>query len=407
MKKIKTLFLSVFLLTGTSVFAKPIVSSPSRGWYAGLGLSRTSYIDDNSTAQYNNETVAAEGMSKANIGANAFIGKRISSHLGVQFGFAYPGNSQGKDELTGQTVQTYAEMYSAYVEGVVYLPLMKGFDIFINAGPAIRHFKKTSGGNEGGGGQTVFKYTLFGINYGAGVQYQYRNFGIRAAFNSNYRRMTQRHSNLIGAQYASRDWVDLDFFYLFAPEIKQHNINKNQPLGWYAGAGVNHISVLNEYLKQAPGSPHQEQYLSNSKQFGYEVFFGRRISTYLGGEFGFERIGDYWGKDKNTGENVMTYTDGYDGYIDAFFYIPINNHFTFFMKAGPSIKHAEQNYVLASNGGDVMIHHRYTFFALNYGAGIQYVFKKIGIRFVYSSNYRQGDYTSRDSVGVDFIYRIG
>lgn len=378
------------------------------GWYAGLGLSRVALLYDRGTAT--GFMTEDEEMTNSNIGFNAFVGDRISKYLGFQFGFAYPGKSDGTDNLTGKIVRTYTEMYNTYVEGFVYLPIVYGFELFIKAGPALQHFESIGGGNEAGGGSAVYKYTTFDLNYGAGLQYTYKNIGLRAAFNSNYRRMSSRHSELIGGQYGARDWVDLDVFYLFAPANKNQETADidSQSLGWYIGTGVNHISELDETLKLRDGSPHAEQYLLKSKGFGYEALFGKRISNYLGGEIGFEHIGDYIGKDKNSGATVISYTQGNDGYIDAIFYIPINNHFDFFVKAGPSLKHFAQDYVIPINdSSDESVHHVYTFFDLNYGAGIQYMFNKVGVRFVYSSNYRIEDYTSRDSIGLDFIYRFG
>ena len=224
----KSLVTSVVAAAGLAVsgfsFAAsaPMPAPHMSHWYAGIGINYYAGFVEDAVEQTNIENlIMNKELDRSNVGGTIFVGNQLTKHFAAEGGFNYYGNRQYKYKATSDSPrqidpikQEFEHAYSVYMDGIGRMPLGHGFSVFAKAGvnyfyskmkvkpPITRDVERVVG-------KTSDKLSTIGIDYGGGLQYDYQQFGIRAAY-------TAYKFNKHSANFTEPSYVNLDVMYHFS-----------------------------------------------------------------------------------------------------------------------------------------------------------------------------------------------
>jgi hypothetical protein len=216
-------------------------------------------------------------------------------------------------------------------------------------------------------------------------------------------------------------------------QYAHHHAHHNN---YYIGAGFNHNSTFKEHHADDNFESDSSVIKLDDNDWGWNVFVGQR-KDHFAHEAGINKIGgvmydiyqsstpSYLSQADNisvTKHDLFEMKDVYHFYYDGYLFKQVADGFELFVKFGISYLQAEGNRIAVNSTpvlstGDVGIntpHNMYesglSTLALNYGVGIQYDWKQVGIRAQYTHIAPTKDVENWnrivDFVSIDGIYHI-
>lgn len=218
MKKflLSTLASSAILACSYSAFAasapcaSPTVSNP---WYVGVGINYPGIQEDN---------VFSSGLSfkqdTKKLGGNVFVGYTVNHYFRTELGFNYLGDIKYRIR-PGTRRANFDNLWDINFVGQAFLPVTSWFNPYIFAGVAYTEMNiRVQGVSPLRGDQIQGTFDSFAAIYGAGLQFNINQFGIRVS----YTRIDTPSSilNLGDANpsniYTRKNFISLDVLYRFA-----------------------------------------------------------------------------------------------------------------------------------------------------------------------------------------------
>lgn len=199
----KTLIAAALAVTAAGAFAAsaPVMNAqPSTPWYVGVGLDYSPVATDQ----------ILHGDFKLNnrgFGGTGFVGYHVNKYFGTEFGFDVIAANKYKGSVKA-TLQV-KNRWNIHFVGNAYLPVCSWFSPFAFAGVAwINNQVELNSG-----ALHVSKYSGLGLTYGAGLQFNIQEFGVRV----KYTRFDASSSvnNVITSNNTAQDLVSLDVLYRF------------------------------------------------------------------------------------------------------------------------------------------------------------------------------------------------
>ena len=209
----KSLVTSVVAAAGLAVSGFSFAAAPAAHaghWYAGLGLNHYAGQTETTNTDFK--------LDNSNIGYNVFVGNQLTKMMSVEAGFNYFGDRKYDftmpDYNSGHNYWRYVNTYSVYLDALARLPLGYGFSVFAKGGANYFHGDIKDCSNA----EDTQKLRTFALNYGAGLQYDWQQFGVRASytqlkFSDNARFPTY---GTTGVTYGEPSFLGLDFLYHFS-----------------------------------------------------------------------------------------------------------------------------------------------------------------------------------------------
>lgn len=176
------------------------VSNP---WYVGVGINYPAANTDKVR-----ESGATFKQDDENIGGNLFVGYRANRYFGTELGFNYLGDLEYKATGAGSSAKgEFTNQWDLNFVGQAFLPVSEWFSPYVFAGAAYINsdfrIKGTGVKSEFGG---------FGFIYGAGLQFNFDQFGIRASLT----RLDPSSNGSGNTAANNRDFISLDVLYRFS-----------------------------------------------------------------------------------------------------------------------------------------------------------------------------------------------
>jgi len=181
--------------------AAPVMNANATPWYVGVGLDYSPVW----TEDFNNQKIDSRGF-----GGTAFVGYHVNKYFGTELGFDVL--AQNKYKNTNNNGRTKVKSrWNIHFNGNAYLPVNEWFSPFAFAGVAWYNQKVSHTGATGPVSYNVSngqpsKYSGLALDYGAGLQFNIQQFGIRAKY-------TQ--FELSNNNNTEQDLVSLDLLYRF------------------------------------------------------------------------------------------------------------------------------------------------------------------------------------------------
>ena len=187
-----------------------------------------------------------------------------------------------------------------------------------------------------------------------------------------------------------------------------------QNLGWYMGVGVNYTAATAVRLRASEAGASGIDYKQDHAQIGWNILVGNRLSRHFATEAGYNYIGNTRWKDRDNSEARIESINNYHIYYDGIFLMPLNpgavHSFDVFARGGVGFYHVKNQFNTAASSSTSFSEALSTF-ALNYGAGLQYNFRKFTVRGTYSHVQPTRAYDDQfiipDTINLDFIYHLG
>lgn len=206
MKKITilTAIAAIGLATSSAAFANHTpLSTP---WYMGVGINYSANMTDQTG---NSSSTNSSELDSKGAGGNIFVGYRANRYFGTEAGFSYLGNDtyQEHNQSFGQFDTNLTNQWNLHWVGNAYLPISSRLEPYAFGGVGYLHGKIDTEGNA-----DVEDYAGLGLLYGAGVQFNFNQLGIRASYTQ------QRPSSSINQSAeisVPKDYISLDVLYHF------------------------------------------------------------------------------------------------------------------------------------------------------------------------------------------------
>lgn len=224
----KTLIKSVITVAGLAMgslsfaAAATAPSTSSGHWYAGIGTNY--YAGMTEETKVKSDSKNTYKLDSSNLGYTAFVGNRLTKNFGVEALFNYYGDREylGKNSSNVKIAKASLDKtYAGFLNGIGYLPLAYGFEVFAKAGVGYytSQTKLTSYNADGSEiDNSSSKLSTFGMTYGAGIAYTYQQFGARISY-TQYK-LTNGDSELESTNgsfknSAEPSYLGLDVLYTF------------------------------------------------------------------------------------------------------------------------------------------------------------------------------------------------
>lgn len=223
----KTLALAT-LVAGVAVAGTSFASSApvmmtgiTNPWYVGIGA--------NYNAAFTNKLVVIDTVRNLNYtyklssrgwGGNLFVGYLVNKYFGTELGVSYLGTNKFKEynnvTTTVNGIAKLKNQWNVHMVANAYLPVTDWFTPYAFAGVGYMNYQLTN--NNGASSVTTVTvnhyYSGFGLVYGAGLQFNIQQFGIRAY----YTRQDEEHNISNGSRTVNSDasdYISLDVLYRF------------------------------------------------------------------------------------------------------------------------------------------------------------------------------------------------
>jgi OmpA-OmpF porin, OOP family len=215
----KTLIAASLIAASTLSFgaAAPVMHATATPWYVGVGLIGSAAQTDK--ADVNAIEPGDVKLNKRGLGGNVFVGYHVNKYFSTEAGFDFVGTNKYKDVIaSGPEEGTYKakqkDQWNVHFVGNAYLPVTTWFSPFAFAGVGYMSGKFDNG--ETGAGKETASYAGFGWMYGAGLQFNIQQFGVRV----KYTRVNPSSSVADAAtngynMNVLHDYVSLDVLYRF------------------------------------------------------------------------------------------------------------------------------------------------------------------------------------------------
>lgn len=167
----KTLIAAVLAATTAGAFAAaaPVMNAqPSTPWYVGVGLDYSPVWTDNIGS-------GAFKLKTRGFGGNVFVGYHVNKYFGTEFGVDIVAPNKYSAGAVSNAVQ-YKNRWNVHFVGNAYLPVNAWFSPFAFAGVAWMNNRMDVLGVE------AEKYSGLALTYGAGLQFNIQEFGIRLKY---------------------------------------------------------------------------------------------------------------------------------------------------------------------------------------------------------------------------------
>lgn len=149
---------------------------------------------------------------------------------------------------------------------------------------------------------------------------------------------------------------------------------------WYVGLGLNHYSGMTEKYVDSTST---EVKLDKTK-IGWNVFAGYNVTPRFGAELGFADIGkNTWtNRTKSTGATTKETVDGWLGYMDGVYYVPVHKCFKLFAKGG--VDYLQLKGKDYTSTGTLNDEGKLNTYGMNFGFGAQFNYNQFGARLAYT-----------------------
>jgi len=175
-------------------------------WYVGIGANYTANMTDkaNYVDSATGDTVQFK-LNNRGWGGNIFVGYVVNKYFGTELGFSYLGTDKFKvtNETTGADLgkAEIKNQWNVHFVGNAYLPVTDWFSPYAFAGVGYINYK-----SELASDVASHTYGGFGLVYGAGLQFNIDQFGIRGSY-------TVQDVN--NDSKDDKDYISLDVLYRF------------------------------------------------------------------------------------------------------------------------------------------------------------------------------------------------
>jgi len=185
-------------------------------------------------------------------------------------------------------------------------------------------------------------------------------------------------------------------------------------LGWYMGVGLNYTANTAARIRINDESLNDIDYKQDHAQIGWNLLIGNRLSRHFATEAGYNYIGNTRLSDRDNSDARIESINNYHIYYDGIFLMPLNpgavHSFDVFARGGVGFYHVKNQYNDPA-ATSARFSEALSTFALNYGAGVQYNFRKFTVRGTYShvqpTRAYDDEFLIPDTINLDFIYHLG
>lgn len=185
----------------------PGVANP---WYVGVGINYPAIQNDEVTVGS-----AKLDQDDKNIGGNIFVGYRANRYFGTELGFNYLGDTDYKVKSTSSKAE-YDNQWNVNFVGQAFLPVAEWFSPYVFGGVAYMNSDfRVKGSGVPGIGRFRSDFGGFGLIYGAGLQFNINQFGIRASY-TRLDAPTSVNNALTSDTFNDKDFISLDVLYRFS-----------------------------------------------------------------------------------------------------------------------------------------------------------------------------------------------
>jgi|SaaInl4_135m_RNA_FD_contig_111_19836_length_729_multi_21_in_0_out_0_1 opacity protein-like surface antigen len=209
----KTLIAAGLIAASSLSFAAaaPVMHATATPWYVGVGLNYsaawTNKLDVSSSA---NEEFK---LNNRGLGGNIFVGYHVNKYFGTEFGFDYVGTDKYKSSADATTAKL-KNQWNLHFVGNAYLPVNEWFSPFAFAGVGYMNGKFDNGVSGVGSENSTF--SGFGWMYGAGLQFNIQEFGVRVKYTHVDPSSSMQDTGTTGYNTeVLHDYVSLDVLYRF------------------------------------------------------------------------------------------------------------------------------------------------------------------------------------------------
>jgi len=224
----KTIIMSIVAAAGLAVSGLATAAAPSGtaaagNWYIGIGANYNAIQKDKYRfLTYNPDWSPFDilEIDDHDIGVNLFVGNRLTDHFANELGVDLIGDTKWVNYEPGfknefRNNLKIHNIYHVYYDGYFFIPLMHpSFEAFAKGGVSYLEAKNNIKFHNYSPASvdTEFSSTVrtFALNYGAGVQFNAQQFGIRG----EYTRVVPCHD--IDDLHAFTDTINLDFIWFLS-----------------------------------------------------------------------------------------------------------------------------------------------------------------------------------------------
>lgn len=182
---------------------------------------------------------------------------------------------------------------------------------------------------------------------------------------------------------------------------------------WYAGIGANYTAVLaNTYSGTSDGTlAGGESYNLDTKNVGFNVFVGKRVSQTFAHEFGYTYIGKLTYTGNTMRANKIEVKSPFDFYFNTYMFTPVAYGFQAFAKGGVNYMRTSAWYSSSASAQATAHTDYFNAFALNAGLGLQYMNGNYGVRAAWNhyfpvAQHSETNFTTADTINLDVLYHF-
>jgi opacity protein-like surface antigen len=183
--------------SGMAMAAAPtLVTAPApttSHWYVGVGLNYNAVQKDKHWWGEPDNYDELD-LAKHRWGYNLFVGNRLTTHFANEFGFSEVGDAtwhykdyEINEEVTVEHEATFdvKDIYHVYYDGLFFMPLNQSVEVFAMGGLSYLWSKGDITFHNDG--DSIYehhdaKLETFALNYGGGVQFNWRQFALRGRY---------------------------------------------------------------------------------------------------------------------------------------------------------------------------------------------------------------------------------
>lgn len=140
------------------------------GWYAGAGAVMPESINVKIHHSNNNSNLA---LDNSPFGFSLLAGYRLTPFFGSEGGYTYLSETTWRDRDDNTTLKAN-QNFKFYYDGLVFLPIASGFELFGKAGLSFIHQNNDCTDH----GIRTQQVNSFALNYGVGMGYNYQQYGV-------------------------------------------------------------------------------------------------------------------------------------------------------------------------------------------------------------------------------------
>ena len=219
-KLVFTALAAAGLVAASSAFAAgaPMMTGNSNPWYVGVGVNHSADI----SAKLKDSDGDTLNLNDSGVGYNVFVGYQANHYFGTELGLTSQGDDTYKTKTTGgATVKKALRLknrWNLHFVGTATLPVTDWFSPYVFGGVAYANSNSTSKATNTSTG-VKDDYTGFGLIYGAGLAFNFNQFGVRV----NYTRLdatsngfdTSAVGTVTSTLPQNNDYISLDVLYRF------------------------------------------------------------------------------------------------------------------------------------------------------------------------------------------------